>query len=449
MSFLNTTIAFFLVLWVLIVIHELGHYWVARWCNVKVLRFSVGMGRIVYSRRFGKDQTEWALSLIPLGGYVKLCDKNDPDMGTIAPEDMAREFNQQSVYKRIAIVVAGPMANFLLAIGLFMGLYSYGVSEPVARLGRVPVESVAYQMGLRGGEKIIEINNFSVRSWSQVALKAQEAVLKNEEIRVLVESSLGKISTHVVPTKMLEEEDKEKDFLTKLGLKLATSHVVLGDISVNGPAEKAGLARGDVILKLDDVALEEGATLLDKIKNSAGKEIKVTVKRANEEQEIYVIPVGIEENGQYVGKMKAQILMQPEMVTLQLGLADSLVKSIERTWDTSKMTIQVLGKMIIGEASLKNITGPLTIADYAGQTMRLGWVQYLSFMALVSISLGVMNLLPIPMLDGGMLVYYLVELVTGRAVSNKFMEQASKVGIAILLTLMSIAIFNDVMRLMG
>jgi regulator of sigma E protease len=449
MSFLNTIIAFFLVLWVLIVIHELGHYWVARWCNVKVLRFSVGMGRIIYSRRFGKDQTEWALSLIPLGGYVKLCDRNDPDMGIIRPEDMAREFNQQSVYKRIAIVAAGPMANFLLAIGLFIGLYSYGVSEPVARLGPVPIESVAYQAGLRGGEKIIEVNNFSVRSWSQVALKAQEAVLKDEEIRVLAESSFGKISTYSVPTRMLEQVDKEKDFLTKLGLKLAISNVVLGDISLNGPAAKAGLERGDVILKLDGVALEEGIILLDKIKNSVGKEIKITVKRANQEKEFYVIPVGVEENGQYVGKMKAQILMQPEMITLQLGLWDGLAKSIERTWDTSKMTVQVLGKMIIGEASLKNITGPLTIADYAGQTMSLGWVQYLSFMALVSISLGVMNLLPIPMLDGGMLVYYLVEVVTGRAVSKEFMEKASRVGIAILLTLMSIAIFNDVMRLVG
>jgi regulator of sigma E protease len=225
--------------------------------------------------------------------------------------------------------------------------------------------------------------------------------------------------------------------------------VVLGDISLNGPAAKAGLERGDVILKLDGVALEEGIILLDKIKNSVGKEIKITVKRANQEKEFYVIPVGVEENGQYVGKMKAQILMQPEMITLQLGLWDGLAKSIELTWDTSKMTVQVLGKMIIGEASLKNITGPLTIADYAGQTMSLGWVQYLSFMALVSISLGVMNLLPIPMLDGGMLVYYLVEVVTGRAVSKEFMEKASRVGIAILLTLMSIAIFNDVMRLVG
>jgi regulator of sigma E protease len=370
-------------------------------------------------------------------------------MGIIRPEDMAREFNQQSVYKRIAIVAAGPMANFLLAIGLFIGLYSYGVSEPVARLGPVPIESVAYQAGLRGGEKIIEVNNFSVRSWSQVALKAQEAVLKDEEIRVLAESSFGKISTYSVPTRMLEQVDKEKDFLTKLGLKLAISNVVLGDISLNGPAAKAGLERGDVILKLDGVALEEGIILLDKIKNSVGKEIKITVKRANQEKEFYVIPVGVEENGQYVGKMKAQILMQPEMITLQLGLWDGLAKSIERTWDTSKMTVQVLGKMIIGEASLKNITGPLTIADYAGQTMSLGWVQYLSFMALVSISLGVMNLLPIPMLDGGMLVYYLVEVVTGRAVSKEFMEKASRVGIAILLTLMSIAIFNDVMRLVG
>ncbi|HWU99150.1 MAG TPA: RIP metalloprotease RseP [Oxalicibacterium sp.] len=453
MMLLQTIVAFGVVLGVLIIVHELGHYWVARWCGVKVLRFSVGMGKVVYSRRFGPDQTEWAISILPLGGYVKMLDAREGDMVDVSPEDMKREFTRQSVWKRIAIVAAGPIANFLLAILLFAGLYSYGIPEPAAKL-RAPAEhSIAYQAGLRGGERVTAINGDAVHAWDDLRWLMVQSVVDGKPARMDVEMPAtnepdGKIlRTVTVPADSISTEELEGDFLGNLGIDLARPRAVLGQVVSDGPAMRAGLQQGDVVVAVNGMAIRDGLALIEAVRAAPGKTLAVQLLRNGQPLTMNVTPEKVEQNDQTFGRIKVEVPMMPEMITAGSNPVVALGKAVKKTWDTSAMTIKMVGKMIVGEVSWKNVTGPITIADYAGQTARIGWISYLSFIAFVSISLGVMNLLPIPVLDGGHLLYYAVEVLTGRPVSERFGAIAQRAGVGILMTLMLVAVFNDINRL--
>ncbi|MCO4856659.1 RIP metalloprotease RseP [Herbaspirillum sp. WGmk3] len=454
MNLLHTLIAFFVALGTLVVVHELGHYLVARWCGVKVLRFSVGMGRVIWSRRFGRDQTEWALSVLPLGGYVKMLDAREQPLEDIPEADLKREFTRQSVWRRIAIVAAGPIANFLLAILLFAGLYMHGVPEPVPVLRAATAQSAAYQAGLRAGDRITAINGAPVQVWSEVRWKLMQLVLEKADARIDVErpnpNGSGKLLNSVtLRLGGIDSNELEGDFLARLGLSLARPPAVLGKI-MEGPAKMAGLESGDRITAIDGVPVQDGLAFVEKVRESAGKPLLLQGVRGTAPIEVRVTPESVEEgeSGKRIGRIKVEVPLAPEMATVSDGPLTAVAKGAQRTWDTSVMTIKMIGKMIIGQVSLKNITGPITIADYAGQTARVGLVSYLSFLAFISISLGVMNLLPIPVLDGGHLLYYALEILTGRPVSERFGEIAQRAGLGLLMALMLVAAFNDIVRLM-
>lgn len=454
MNLLHTLIAFFVALGTLVVVHELGHYLVARWCGVKVLRFSVGMGRVIWSRRFGRDQTEWAISILPLGGYVKMLDAREQSMEEISEADLQREFTRQSVWRRIAIVAAGPIANFLLAIALFAGLYMHGVPEPVPVLRAAAQQSAAYQAGLRAGDRITAINGTPVQVWSEVRWKLMQLVLEKADARLDIErpnpSGNGKLlDTVTLRLAGIGSNELEGDFLAKLGLALARPPAIMGKI-LDGPAKAAGLQTGDHITAIDGLPVQDGLAFVEKVRESAGKTLLLQGLRGNTTFEARVTPDTVEEGetGKRIGRIKVEVPLAPEMATVSDDPLTAVAKGAQRTWDTSAMTVKMIGKMIVGQVSLKNITGPITIADYAGQTARVGLVSYLSFLAFISISLGVMNLLPIPVLDGGHLLYYALEILTGRPVSERFGEIAQRAGLGLLMALMLVAAFNDIVRLM-
>ncbi|PFH08147.1 regulator of sigma E protease [Collimonas sp. PA-H2] len=455
MAFLQTILAFVVALGSLVIIHELGHYWVARLCGVKVLRFSVGMGKIVWSRRFGPDQTEWALSILPLGGYVKMLDAREQDVSGISPQDMKREFTSQSVWRRIAIVAAGPLANFILAILLFAGLYSYGEMEPTPKVRTVAEQTAAYQAGLRGDELITAVNGEPVQTWNELRWKVMQAVVDKAPVKLDVRRSNpgasggSLLDTVSLSTAGLVTKDLEGDYLGKLGIKLAVGKPILNKVDPGGPAMKAGLREGDQITAINGVPMVDSVDFIAKVSASPGKTLTLTGLRNGNIFTLDVTPEAQPSKDGTIGRIKVELSStMPEMVLSSSPPLQALAKGAKRTWDSSILTLKMLGKMIVGEVSWKNITGPITIADYAGQTARIGAFSYLSFIAFISISLGVMNLLPIPVLDGGLLLYYSLEVLTGRPIPERVGAIAQRAGIGILMTLMMVAMFNDIVRLL-
>lgn len=455
MTLLQTLIAFFVALGVLVVVHELGHYWVARWCGVKVLRFSVGMGKIVFSRRFGPDQTEWALSMLPFGGYVKMLDAREQDLSHLPARELKREFTRQTVWKRIAIVAAGPFANFLLAIAIFAGLYSHGIPEPTTRLRTVPQHSAAYDAGLRGSELITSVNGEPVRIWSDLRWKLMQSAIDKTPARLGIQrtdrgkAGAGTEDTAVLQMDGLSTEDLEGDFLAKLGIDLARPKATLGRIVPDGAAMRAGLKEGDIVQKVNGEPVSDGLAFVELVRASPGKPLRIEGRRAGADFSVTVTPELISRNKQQFGRIGVEVPMMPEMIVASDPPFAAAGRAVKKTWDTSVLTLKMLGKMLIGEVSWKNITGPITIADYAGQTARIGAISYLTFIAFISISLGVMNLLPIPVLDGGLLLYYSLEVLTGRAIPERLGEIAQRAGVGILMTLMAVAVFNDIVRLIS
>ncbi len=457
MIFIQTLLAFFFALSVLIVFHELGHYWMARLCNVKVLRFSLGMGKILYSKKFGPDQTEWALSALPLGGYVKLLDARADDLSQVSPEDRKREFTSQNVWRRIAIVAAGPLANFVLAIVVLTGLYIYGMPEPIARLREVPTNTVAYQSGLRGGETVVNIDGTPISNWQQVRWKMTESLMEaRPAVSIGVVSSAASATddgdrvpekTVVMPMNQVSIEDVDKDFIGKLGLGVERPPAIIGKTVEGGIAATAGLKEGDRVVKINGEPVLDSLALVNIIRSSPGKPLEVEVLRNNEPLVISMTPAANTVKDQLIGKMDANVSVMPEMMILSYSVPVALTEGVAKTWETSYMTVKMIGKMITGDVSLKNITGPIAIADYAGQTARAGIIRYLHFIVFISISIGVMNLLPIPVLDGGLLLYYAVEVVTGGSVSDRIAGIGYKIGIGILGLLLLVAVFNDVLRI--
>jgi regulator of sigma E protease len=447
MNFLHTVVAFLVALGPLIIFHELGHYLVARACGVKVLRFSLGIGKVVWMRKFGRDQTEWAISMLPLGGYVKMLDNRDPNTAVTDPRDAQREFTSKSVWKRIAIVAAGPLANFLMAILIFAGLYMHGMQEPVARLRFMPETTAAYQAGLRGGDKVTSVNGKEIASFSELRMALIDAVLEKSEVRMEVVQPGGGRVTAYFDAATMGKLDVESDFLGALGLSVQRPPARVGAVLPGGPAEQAGLRKGDVIATVDGKPAADDLVVRQAIGASNGRTLQLGVLREGAELLLKVTP---ELDAQAKApRIKAELGAAPEMVTVSEGPLGAVAKGARATWDSAAMQLRMIGKMLTGEISLKNVTGPITIADYAGQTAKSGAVVFLSFIALISVSLGVMNLLPIPVLDGGLLLYYSLEVLTGRPLPDRVGEYAQRAGVGILLMLMALAVFNDVARLLS
>jgi regulator of sigma E protease len=446
MTFLQNVLAFLLALGPLILFHELGHYTVARLCGVKVLRFSIGMGKVVWSRRFGPDQTEWAISILPLGGYVKMLDNRDPATAAKTEAEAEREFTRQSVWRRIAIVAAGPIANFLLAIALFAGLYMYGVPDVSTRLRFMPETAAIYQVGVRGGDRIMAVNGEAVATWSELRFEVLKAVLDKSDMQLDVAQPGGARFHATVPASALATLNVESDILGTLGFAAQRSPAVIGKVLDGGAAQRAGLQAGDAIASIDAKPIRDGIEMIQVIRAAAGRTLDVALVRAGQPLQLVLKPDT--DGATKQGVIKAEVQSVPEMVTVPAGLLGAVAKATRTTWDQSVMQVKMIGQMIVGKLSWKNVTGPITIGDYAGQTARSGVVVFLGFIAMISISLGVMNLLPIPVLDGGHLLYYSLEVLTGRPLPERIGDYAQRAGVGLLVMLMALAVFNDVARLL-
>ncbi|CAH1904778.1 intramembrane zinc metalloprotease RseP [Candidatus Nitrotoga sp. HW29] len=448
---MTTLLAFIVAIAILVVIHEMGHYWIARLCGVKVLRFSVGFGKTIYSKRFANSETDWVISAIPLGGYVKMLDERE---GTVAAHELHLAFNRKPVLQRIAIVVAGPVANLLLAILLFWALFIYGVPSLKPVLGEILPNTPAATAALQAQETIVSINEQAIPSWEEMSWVLLDLALQGTtEARIEGRTAQGETIRHVLNLEALTSDEMNENFLHSLGLQPYQPLVrpVIGKLVEGGVAQRAGLLPNDKILRVDSRNIEDWKDLVEVVRGHPGQLLKLEIERSGTLQVLSLTPEAISEANITVGKIGAAPYVDRrefDALSTKVYYAPlaAFGHAIRKTWEIAKVSLKSLGKMVIGEMSLKNLSGPITIADYAGQSAQMGMVAYLNFLALISISLGVLNLLPIPLLDGGHLLYYMVELIKGSPMSEEAWGAGQKVGIVLLVTLMVLALFNDFSR---
>ena len=451
-----TVLSFLLTLGVLIVVHEYGHYRVAVACGVKVLRFSVGFGHVLWRRQSSPQSTEFVLCALPLGGYVRMLDERE---APVPAAELSQAFNRQSLWRRSAIVAAGPAANLLLAVLLYAAAHWIGVEEPKAVLASPAVGSVADRAGLQAGDWARALSTdgdewVDLRSMSDLRWQLTRAALEQRNVQLRVSGRDGRgTRTVLLELRGFDARDLDSGFVRKVGLAGAFSEPLMGEVKSAGPAARAGLQAGDRVVSVDGVAIVDAQTLRERIRASVregqGVLQRWQVERSGRALALDVTPRAMQDGDKTVGRIDAFVGQPPVMVVVRHGPIDGLVQGAVRTWEVSALTVRMLGRMLIGEASLKNLSGPITIADYAGQSVEQGLAYYLGFLALVSVSLGVLNLLPLPMLDGGHLMYYIFEGVSGRPVSDAWLARLQRGGIVVLLMMMSVALFNDVARLLG
>ncbi len=465
---MTTLLAFLAALALLIVVHEWGHYRMAVACGIKVLRFSVGFGRPLWRYQRTPDSTEFVIGSLPFGGYVQMLDEREGPV----PVELARmAFNRKSVGHRALVVVAGPAANLVLAIVLY-GLAAFvGIQEPRAVIAEPTPGSMAAQAGLRAGDWIREVRVsdsastnsqetsswISVRSYTELRWILMRAALEGNEVLLKVSDpqQRGDSAARVVGNLRFADFDPklvDHRLFSRIGLNGLYTEPVIGQVQAGGAADVAGLRAGDRVLMIDDNAIPDGRTVIERVR-SAGQGRGPTqvwqVERAGQRLQLAVTPNVTEETEGRRGRIGAFVGAPPPFDTIEMGLPQALLYGLQQTWDASALTLQVLGKMLIGEASLNNLSGPITIAEAAGQSANAGFAPYMVFLALVSVSLGVLNLLPLPMLDGGHLMYYSWEIIRGKPVPDAWLQALQKAGLALILLMMSLALFNDVSRLAG
>ena len=465
-----TVLAFLVALGVLVTVHEWAHYRVAVACGVQVLTFSVGFGKPLLRwkspRPHPGQDTEFVIGLIPLGGYVRMLDATE---GDVPPALLPRAFDRQPLRVRSAVVAAGPLANLLLAVVLYAVVFFTGQLETKAVVSSPIAGSIAQAAGVKSGDEIVRVglsedtlqdvrSMEDLRWWlmnlpsdaEQVWWEVQsQGVSGQQRIALKLKTTESSLSDEAVP------QQKHSAFLTdlpKLGIQGAWTAPVMGELQAGKPAQRAGLSRGDVVLRVDGQRINDAAQLRQLVRASGvnatpDPQVWEVQRRQHGVLLIEVTPERIQEGDESFGRIGAHIGGAPATVWVELGLVQSLSRALERTWDMSAMTIQLLTQMVMGEAEWRHLSGPLTMADYAGRSASLGLTPYLLYLAALSVSLGVFNLLPLPMLDGGHLMYYLYEAFTGRAPSQKWLDVMQRLGIAVLLGLMAVSFFNDVVRL--
>jgi regulator of sigma E protease len=453
MNAFTTVLSFLVTVGILVVIHEFGHFLVARLCGVKVLRFSIGFGKSLWMRRFGRDGTELSIAAVPLGGYVKMLDESE---GEVAPHERGRAFNNQPVARRIAIVLAGPAANFLLAFAVYWFLFVVGQPGTKPIVDAPVAGTPAAAAGFERGDTLLAIDGTRTQTWSDAYWQIFKQAVKRDAIDVEVRTAAGREATRRIDARGLSTGDLDKDLMPRLGLKSLGLKLdpVVGRVIEGGVAQNSGLLAGDRVVAIDGVEVPGWGELVARVRASPGKPLSFAIERGGARIERTLTPESAADGMASVGRIgiglgpeqEARIAQSSTIV--RYDALESVGRAAARVWEVSVFSLQMLARMVTGDVSWKNLSGPLTIADYAGQTARLGPIWYLGFLAVISVSLGVLNLLPVPLLDGGHLLYYVVEIVKGSPVSERVMEFGQRIGLALLLALTLFAFYNDINRLL-
>lgn len=453
MALFDYLIPFVFGLGLLILFHELGHYSVARWCNVKVQRFSVGFGKPLIKWTTGKDRTEWVLAIFPLGGYVKMLDEREGDVPAALRH---RAFNTQSVWRRFAIVAAGPLANLLLAIALYWVVFVAGVDELKARVAVIAPDSVAAQAGFQDRDEILSVDGVAVRSWQDWRWAVLKATMDTGQAEVRVRTENGSTVVRSLPLESVVVDEGRDDPMVQIGVRPFRPRIppVIGSVLDDGPAAVAGVQPGDEVLRINGETVDDFMTLVQKVSASPDKRMRFELVRDGSVHELDITPRPEMVNDEMVGRIGVGVQRTEEgadsmFVVVTHPPLEALSLAAAQTWDMSIFSLKMIGRMITGDLSWKNLSGPVTIADYAGQSAKMGLDHYIKFLALISISLGVLNLLPIPVLDGGHLLYYVIEIIRGGPVPERVMEIGQQVGLALLVMLMAFAFYNDINRLIS
>ncbi|MDR2875223.1 MAG: RIP metalloprotease RseP [Methylobacillus sp.] len=450
---MTTVLAFLVTLGVLITIHEYGHYRMARLCGVKVLQFSIGFGRALYKRKVGRDGTEFILAAFPLGGYVRMLDERE---APVAEHELHRAFNRQAIWKRMLVVLAGPVANLLLAVALYWLLFMTGVIGLKPVLGEIAPNTAAAQAGLVAGETVRAVGGEPVSSWTDVRWAILRLSLKGKTVEIATDG--GK---HALDISALLRDDPTRDLLDQLGLQqyFPVMPATVGEVVAGSPADKSGMKSGDKITAINDAAIAEWARFVEIVRAHPGQLLIIKVERGREILALAITPDSVREGDKTVGRIgaaaedmtpdKAEKLLAAQglLVKTRYAPVPALAHALDKSWETTIFSLKMMGRMVTGAASWKGIGGPITIADIAGQSARAGWKAFLGMLAFISLSLGILNLLPIPVLDGGHLMYYMIEFLKGSPVSERAMELGQKTGLALLGLLMAFALFNDINRL--
>lgn len=451
MDLLQTLVAFIVALGILVAFHEYGHFWVARRLDVKVLRFSLGFGRPLWQRRRG--ETEYVVAAIPLGGYVRMLDERE---GEVAPAERDRAFNNKPLLTRSAVVVAGPLANFLLAVVAYWLTLIIGVSGPRPIIGEVEPGSIAARAGLERGMEIVEVENAPSSTWDGVFRKSLGAILDGAAINVVARSDNGSERHVVLDFRSLTIDDiGQGDFLAELGVAPMRPHIepVIERVVPGDPADRAGMRAGDRVAVANGARVDDWNDWVDLVRANPERALDVTVLRAGSEVALTLTPARVEGRRGEIGRIGAEVVVPDDLEPVPWGIErygpfEAVGGALTRTIEMSATTLKFLGKMITLQASPLNLSGPISIAHYAGESARLGTARFLEFLALVSVSLAVLNLLPIPLLDGGHLLYYLIESVTRRPVSENIQIIGQQLGMVVLLGLMGLALYSDILRIL-
>ena len=451
-DFIWNLASFVIALGILVTVHEYGHFWVARKNGVKVERFSVGFGKAIW-RKTGLDGTEYVVAMIPLGGYVKMLDER---VDEVPEQDRDKTFNRKSVYQRIAIIAAGPFANFAFAIAAFYLMFLIGVPSIKPIIGDVTPSSIVAHAQVPNNVEIVEVAGKRVRDWQDVNLALVGAIGHATILLKTKTEDSQFISSYVLDTKDWQFSPEKVSALTSLGITPFRPPVYneIAQVSPDSPAQEGGIEIGDILVALNGEPLAPGwIDFSQKVKTFPDEEVTLTIERSGNTKILLITPKGIESNNKLVGYLgvspKADEWPSKYKIELSYGVLSALSESIVRTWNLVTLSFDMIGKLITGDVSVKNLSGPIAIAQGAGDSAGYGFVYFLGFLALISINLGIINLLPLPVLDGGHLLYYLIELLTGKPVPENVQEAGFKFGALALLALMSIALFNDFSRVLG